>query len=212
MNFSTDRDLLAIEPGVFEDVLFASQKRLHVTDALVSGTTLLSMQADFVSAGVDTGSVVLVNGVAHEVLERTNANALQVSLPRTLTTDPGIPGGDGTAMEVIARTFSPQADLVHFGLLTLIGIDPDEPDGELNESSVLSLELMARIEALGTLEVIYAGAASATGNTETLLEKAGTYRRRFRQACAAATVSLDTDGDGLPDRRVALGTTRLSRA
>jgi hypothetical protein len=211
MNFSTDRDLLAIEPAVFEDVPFAAQKRLHVMDASVSGTTLTSVAADFVSAGVGAGSVVLINSVAHEVLGQTDANTLEVSLPRSHASDPGIPGGNGSGMELVAYTFGPQAELVHDGLLRLIGIDPDDQDSGLTESSVLSVSLMARIEALGTLEVVYSGAASLVGENDTLLLKAGEYRRRFRQACTGATVSLDTDGDGLVDRRLPLGTVRFTR-
>lgn len=212
MNFSTDRDLLAIEPAVFEDVPFAAQKRLRVADASVSGTTLTSAGADFVTAQVDAGSVVLIAGLAFEVLSRTDANTLVISLPRTHITDPGIPGGDGIGLELIARTFAPQAELVHDSLLRLVGIDPEDADAALTESSILSVALMARIEALGTLERVYAGAASLLGDNDTLLMKAGEYRGRFRRACAGAVVSLDTDGDGLADRRLPLGTTRFTRA
>jgi hypothetical protein len=204
MNFSTDRDLLAIEPAVFEDVPFTAQKRLRVADASVSGTTVTSASADFVAAQVDAGSVVLIAGLAFEVLSRTDANTIEVSLPRTHKTDLGIPGGDGAELELIVRTFAPQAELVHDSLLRLIGIDPEDADAELTESAVLSVALMARIEALGTLELVYAGAASLVGDNDTLLMKAGEYRRRFRQACAGAVVSLDTDGDGLADQRLPL--------
>jgi hypothetical protein len=212
MNFSTDRDLLAIEPAVFEDVPFAAQRRLNVSDGSASGVTLTSASADFVSAQVDAGAVVLVGGVAHEVLARIDASTLAVSLPRTHTNDPGIPSGDGTGLDVVVQTFSPQSGLVHDGLLRFIGIDTDDPDPDLTESAVLSLSLMARLEALGTLEMVYSGAASLVGDNDTLLMKAGEYRRRFRQACAGATLSLDTDGDGLADKRLSLGTIRLTRA
>lgn len=211
MNFSNDRDLLAIEPAVFEDVPFTAQKRLQVSDASISGTTLTSDIADFVSTGVDAGSVVLINGVVHEVMERTDANTLEVSLPRSHTSDAGVPGGDGTGLDLVARTFGPQAELVHDGLLRLIGIDPDDPGAELSEASVLSVALMARIEALGTLEAVYAGAASLVGDNDTLLMKAGLYRRRFRQACTRATVLLDTDGDGQADEHLPLGSVCLRR-
>ncbi len=211
MNFSSDRDLLAIEPAVFEDVPFTAQKRLQVTDASVSGTTLTSTAADFVSTGVAAGSVVMINGIAHEVVERTDANTLEVSLPRSHTSDPGIPGGDGTGLNLIAQTFGPQAELVHDGLLRLIGVDPDNPDADISESSVLSVTLMARIEALGTLELIYSAAASLVGDNDALLMKAGEYRRRFRQACTRAIVLLDMDGDGQADEQLSLGNVRLRR-
>ena len=212
MTFSTDRDLLAIEPAVFEDVPFVAQRRLSVADGVVSGTTLTSGGADFDAAQVDVGSVVLVAGVAHEVLARVDANTLTVSLPRTHKTDPAIPGGDGTALEVTAQTFAPQAELIHDGLLRLLGIDPDDAGAAIDESAIISVSLMTRLEALGTLEVVYSGAASLVGDNDTLLMKAGEYRRRFRQACAGASVSLDTDGDGVVDERLSLGTIRFQRS
>ena len=73
MNFSTDRDLLALEPNVFNDVPLTSQRRLSVTDAAITGTTLASASADFVAAQVETGSVVLVNNNPLEVLARVDA-------------------------------------------------------------------------------------------------------------------------------------------
>ena len=211
MNFSTDRDLLAIEPAVFEDVPFAAQQRVNITDGSVTGTTLTSATADFVAAQADQGSVLLIGGVAYEVLARIDANTLTISLPRSNAVDSAIPGGDGTGLGVTARTFAPQAQLVHDGLLKVIGIEPEDPDGELTESAILTLSRMAQVEALGTLERVYSGAASLIGDNETLLMKAGEYRRRFREACASTTVLLDIDGDGLPERRVRLGTIRLTR-
>jgi len=212
MSFSTDRDLLAVEPAIFEDVPFAAQRRLNVADGVVSGITLTSAGGDFAAAQVDVGAVVLIAGTAHEVLARVDANTLTVSLPRAHKTDPGIPGGDGVSLEVVVQTFAPQAELIHDGLLRLLGIDPDDPDSSLDESAIISLSLMARLEALGTLETVYSGAASIVGDNDTLLMKAGEYRRRFRQACAGAHVSLDTDGDGVTDERLSLGTIRFQRS
>jgi len=96
MNFSTDRDLILLEPNLFRDVPMLSQQRLGITDAIITATTLTSATADFVTAQVDGGSVVLVGEVAHEVVARIDANTLTISLPRTALTDSPIPSGDGS--------------------------------------------------------------------------------------------------------------------
>lgn len=211
MNFSTDRDLLTLEPHVFRDVPFLSQQRVSVTDGVIAGTTLTSASADFVASQVEAGSVVLVNDVAHEVISRTDANTLSISLPRASLTDAAIPSGDGSALTVMARTFDLQASLVHDSLLRLIGIEPDDPDNELTEDSVVSLGLMHRLEALGTLERIYSSAFALVGDNAALREKAREYRRRFQAACATATILIDIDGDGFADSRRTLGVIRLHR-
>lgn len=212
MNFSTDRDLLLYEPTLFSDLTWVSQQRLSVADGEVTGTTLLSAEADFDSAQIETGSVVLMNSTPVEVLERVDAMTLTVSLLRTRTSDPALPPGDVSSATVVARTFAPQAELVCGSLLRMLGLDADDPDQPLGADAVVSLSLMARLEALGTLERVFSSAAALTGDNDALLFKAAAYRRRFMEAAARCPVQIDTTGDGLPDEKRYLGVSRLTRA
>lgn len=211
MNFSTDRDLLAFDPAVFNELPFATQQRLSVADADLDGTTLTSPTADFHAAGVDAGSVVLIATVPHEVLARIDAMALIVSRLRSSTTDPAIPGTDGQNLSVVVRTLEPQAALVNAMLLRTLGIDVDDPSAELTEESVLSLSLMARLEALGTLQLAYAAAATVAGDNAGLRTKADQFGVRFAKERLAASVLIDRNGDGLPDERRCFGTLRMQR-
>jgi hypothetical protein len=212
MNFASDRDLLAYEPTVFSDVPFVAQQRLSVADAEVTGTILFSLSADFVAAQAEAGSVVLIDGRPFEVLARVDEATLTVSLPRANTTDPAIPGGDGTSLPLTVRTFAPQAALVRDALLRMLGIDEADATNGLDEEAVVSLGAMARLEALGTLERVYSSAAALTGNNDLHLLKAGEYRRRFLAAAARSPIRVDTNGDGLPDEQRYLGLMRLTRA
>ncbi len=211
MNFSSDRDLLIEEPMLFADLPFASQQRVSVVDGILSGTTLTSATADFEAAAVGAGDVVLIGGVAHEVLSRSDAHTLQVSLLRTRSTDAAIASSDGQNLAVQVRTFGPQAVIVHDELLRLLGIDADDPEEELNEDSIVSLSLMARLETLGTLALVYAGGAAVVGDNENLRSKQEEYQRRFRQQIARAVVLIDADGDGFADQQRRLGVVRLER-
>ena len=211
MNFSTDRDLLVLEPNVFRDVPFVSQQRLRVSDGAISGTTLTSASADFAAAEVDAGSVVLVDNRPLEVVSRNDANTLTVSLARGSMAGAALPPGDGTDLDVAMRTFAPQAALVHDTLLRLVGIDPDDPDAAIDEDAIVSLGLMARLEALGTLERVYSAAVAIAGDNESLLQKADQSRRAFHIALERANVLLDTDGDGHADTQRRPGLIRLVR-
>ncbi|MEM8737674.1 MAG: hypothetical protein AAGG38_04250 [Planctomycetota bacterium] len=212
MNFSTDRDLLALEPMLFHDVPWLGQQRVNADDGYVTDTTLSSAGSDFVAAQVETGGVVLVDRKACEVISREDGQTLSVSLLRDRLADAAVPVGDGGPLPVVVRTFAPQAGLVHDGLLRLLGIDADSTDPDaLTEEAVVSLSVMARLEALGTLERVYSGAAALTGDNQMLVYKAGEYRRRFRHATAQASVLLDTNGDGHADERRRLGMVRLQR-
>ena len=211
MNFSTDRDLLLYEPTLFNYLPWVCQQRLSVTDGEVNGTTLTSADADFEAAQVDTGSVVLVNKTPIEVLARTDTMTLSVSLPRARTTDAAIPMGDVSSAITVARTFAPQAELVCASLLRMLGLDVTDPAESLGADAVVSLSLMARLEALGTLERVFSSAAALTGDNDTLLFKAAEYRRRLLEAAARCPVQIDTTGDGLPDEKRYLGVGRLTR-
>jgi len=211
MNFSTDRDLLVIEPNVFRDVPLVGQQRLKVADGIITGTVLTSMSADFVGAQADAGGVVLIDGVPHEIINRVDANTLTVSLPRVGIADPVIPSGDDVGLEVIIRSYAPQAALVHDVLLRLIGVDPDDPNSDVTEDAVVSQDLMARLEALGTLERVYSASVVLVGDNQEAKKKAEDFGRRFNAACRASTVLLDTDGDGYADVRRGLGVIWYSR-
>jgi len=193
MSFATDRDLLMYEPSVFHDVPLASQQRVRVTDATVSGTALTSSSADFEAAGVGVGGVVLVNGIAHEVVSRTDANTLSVSLPRESTDDEAIAPPAGTAMEAVCRTFAPQIAAVGLELLTALGIDPDDADSSVTEDDILSLSTMVQLEALGTLACIYRGTIAISGDNAGVRAKAEDYERRFGQACRAVNVRIEVN-------------------
>lgn len=211
MNFSTDRDLLMYEPTLFNDVPWVSQQRLSVSDGEVSGTALLSAEADFETSQVDAGMIALIDGVPVEVIERLDESTLTVSLPRARTTDTALAPGDGSSKSVIVRTFSPQAGLVCDALLRMLGLDGDDPDQPLGADAVVSLSLMARLETLGTLERVYSSAAALSGENDMLLFKAAAYRRRLLEAASRSAVQVDTNGDGLPDEKRYLGLSRLTR-
>ena len=212
MTFSTDRDLLLIEPHVFRDVPLMSQQLLEITDASITGTTLASATADFAAAQLDVGSVVLIqdSDTACEVIEVVNANTLSVSLPRADPNTAAIPVGDGSGLTVVARTFAPQAAMAHGLLLRLTGMDHDVEE-EITAESIVSTSVMAHLEALGTLELVYAAASTLTGDNDEVTAKATQYRQRFNQAFREARVLIDVDGDGVVDEERNFGLINLHR-
>ena len=212
MSFSTDRDLLSLEPNLFADAVFASQERLSVPDGAISDTTLTSASADFEAAQVESGDIVLVAAVPCEVIQRVNATTLTISKLRGQLADAAIPPGDGTDLAVVHRTFAPQAKAVHDALLARLGIDVGDQDATLTEDAIVALGLMSRLETLGTLARVYAAAIVPGGShNATLQQKADDYRRRFDLACRTAVVLLDLDGDGRADASRDLGVIELHR-
>jgi hypothetical protein len=211
MNFSTDRDLLIYEPTLFQDVPWASQERAHVTDAVTSGTTLTSVNGDFASAAVGVGHVVMIDQTPYEVISRLSSTELKISRLRARLTDEALPVPPGSEQVAIVRTFEPQAAMLHEQLLHLLGLESERGSARVTEQAIISVSVMARLEALGTLERVFSGAAAMTGDNEALHRKATEYREQFAHALRRATILLDVDGDGRVDQRRSFSDPRLTR-
>lgn len=209
MNFSTDRDLLVLEPSIFHDMPFIAQQRIRATDAAITGVTLSSASSNFTTAQIGAGSVVLVANQAFEVLARIDDHTLTISMPRNAAADGAIPSTiTGTNQALVARTFAPQAALVADTLLRMIGLDPDDPR---RHDTIVSVGTMSMLEALGTLERIYSAATAVNQTDVSIRFKAADYRKRFGAACRSARVLIDTDHDGLGDVTRQPGVANLTR-
>jgi hypothetical protein len=211
MPFATDRDLLMFEPNLFNDVAFAAQQRVSVTDGVVAGTTLTSASADFEAAQLDAGGVVLVADEPLEVVARTDANTLTVSKLRADADDDAIPPAAGSDLTVVAQSFAPQIALAHDALLRLLDLPPEDSDDDLDSSSVLSLPLMRQLEAMAVLQMIYTAAATPGSDNTELIRRAELYADRFAALLERATVLIDVDADGDADERRQPGVASLVR-
>ena len=211
MNFATDRDLLMFEPHLFRDVPLISQQRLNSNDAQLASGVLICGSANFVSLGVTVGDVVLANDQPLEVLARTDAQTLSVSLIRADITHAAIPPADAGQITLVIRSFQPQITLVHNTLLRLIGIDPQDPDATFGADAIVSTSLMAKLETLGALEHIYTASFALTGENQTVQTKADHYHKQFQQALAQANISIDVDADGQVDRQAQPAVAKLIR-
>ncbi|HYC99839.1 MAG TPA: hypothetical protein VEB22_01310 [Phycisphaerales bacterium] len=190
--FALDIDLLVLEPNLFADAGWSAQ-RLTSAVATLSGTTLTLAGADLVAASVDAGCVALLNGVPLEVVARTGAGTLTVSLVRWGRTGPAIPpvGLSGGGCEVY--TFRPQIAMVHRHILRLLGL------GEGEEAAVTNAPEFTTYEALLALHAVYSSAGAAAPAGSPLADRATQFRLRAAAERTRLAALVDTDGDGLAD-------------
>lgn len=196
--FAHDRDLLAIEPNVFNEVSWIGQRLVKGAGDLGDGVlTLSTFDRDFVVAGVDAGHVVVVNNVACEVVERISATEVALSRVRASVDAAAVWPADVTGASVEVRTFGPQIGMTHDLVLRLLGFENAEVPGVLGEGAVVNGAALARVEALGALHLVYGAAGSLSGPGSALWERAEMYRRRFAAERQTAAARVDTDGDGV---------------
>ena len=83
----------------------------------------------------------------------------------------------------------------------MLGLEPsgEAADGELDEGAVVNPRALARLEALGALHLIHAGASAGQEPDSPAARRAELYRLRFAAERGAVVAKLDTDGDGVAD-------------
>lgn len=216
MPFSTDRDLLVLEPALFRDVAWSAQTRLTSSSVLVTGTTLTGATSNFVAAKIAPGMVALVNDAPLEILGVDSETTLTVSRLRDDEDAEAIPPLPVSGASLRIATFGPQREIVCRQLLAALGLDPAPADGAFapgpTAADVLNTRDVALVEALGALHLILSSAAAMVGETSTLWTKAAHYRDRFDRARGRLSVLLDLNHDGVGDATRRVAVTHLTRA
>ncbi len=206
MAFVTDRDLMVLEPNVFRDIVFEAQTLATASDGAVSGTTLTSAGSDFASAGVETGAVAVVDGVALEVVERLSATSLSVSRLRADASGALVPPTAGTDLSVRVSTFGQQIAESEARALRSLGLSDAVVEGETVAEALVGAGLV-RLIALGALELVYAAASTRAEASDPNWARSVWYGQRAGAELRRVGARLDSNADGLADavRRVQPG-------
>lgn len=194
-----DKDLLALEPGLFRDASWVGQ-RLVVGTASVSATTLTltSQDVNFEQAGVGAGSVVLIDNEPAEVIARTSATVLTVSKLRAGGDEPSIPLPTASAAAVRVFTFRPQLELVQRQVLRMLGLEPDAPApaGQPTTEHIANPEALRPVIAVGAVHLALVAASALSGELSPLRQRADMYRRMYALQRERLVVRFDMQGDG----------------
>ena len=198
--FAADRDLLVLAPNLFRDVSWVGQTLVAGTGSITSTALVMTSQTQgFDVAGVDAGNVVVVNGVAYEVVSRITGSVLSVSVPRGDASDMPVAPLPTTSTQVSVVTFAPQIVQVHRQVLRMLGIDPDEPEATRSEGAVSNPGALRRREALGAMHLVLAAASGPAGPESPLALRAEMYAARFSEERRRVSARIDLDGDGVAD-------------
>lgn len=197
--FSKDRDLVVHEPGLMRDVGWAGQRRLSVIGG-ISGTQLTIQSGSLIDAGVESGHVVVFDGITLEIVSVESATTATVSLMRADVTGPAIPPLEAATRTVLVNDFSAQRSIVHRHVLTMLGVDPTGEDVfGVDETMITNAGAMNRLETLGTLHLIYAGASAPSRANDRFAQRADLYRERYQRERESVIAMIDTDGDGIAE-------------
>lgn len=197
MLLCTDTDLVRVEPNVFSEIQWLSQRLVKATGT-VSGTTLTisSPDVNFDGAQLTAGMIVLVAGVAHEVVAKLSAATATISRVRPTSADAPLTPAPVSGVEVIVATMMPQAAAVSERIFRMFGLKPAPGAGD---ATFVDAGEVTRLAALLTLAAAYSAAASISGDDSPAGKRAAKYRELAREERRIVTARIDTDGDGIAD-------------
>jgi len=213
MPLISDRDLLILEPDLFRDVGFLAQRVINATGSITSGKLNVT-GADFVTAGVNVGHVIVHGQTPLEVIFRNSASQLTVSLLRAATTDPVITPPNASTAPAIVFTFAPQIAAAHAAVLAMLGLPaagtaaPGTPD----ETAITNPHELRMLAALLSLSLIWSAAAAVSGPHSNAASRAEQYRQRAARERSSVIARLDIDGDGLADAQRSAAAAAFARA
>lgn len=197
--FAKDRDLVLIEPGLFRDVAWNGQRLLSGTGDLNAASLTLT-SGSFLDGGIGAGHIVLIDSVPMEIVSIDSPLVATVSIIRNDENSNIVPGKSVSGAVVEVFTFGPQIEIVHRQILSMVGIDVDDPDG-LGEAAVTNPGALVLLESLGALHLIYASAGAPGRGGEAFLDRAKVYQQRFSTQRGQVVALIDLDGDGIAETR-----------
>lgn len=209
--FCTDTDLLRWEPHIASEASFSAQTLLTTTGS-VSGTTLTIASGSLTTNRIRAGFVACLSGsiyggfpiVSIDSSTTCTLSAVYDGLDET----PAIPVMPKTAtdLDVVIRSFFPQRKIVSDLLSRMAGVEPN------SDAILLNVEEFRKPCVLGTLHMIYSAMATASfENRADLLIRAELYERLYRKSLRGIVAVVDTDGDGIPNRKQPLRVIHFAR-
>lgn len=198
--FTSDRDLLTLEPGLFRDASWVGQQLARGEARITSGHAL------FTAGGINRdaalpGMVLVIGRIPLEIISVIDDTEVEVSLLRTDVAAPVIVPTDMTAAPALCTTFQPQIALAHRQILAMLGLAPSgaETFETFNEDAITNPRDLTLLESLGALNLIFSGLAAAAGPDSLAWQKADMYAKRFARERFRAHAKIDTNNDGQPD-------------
>lgn len=186
--FATDTDLFVFDPTPFTEFTHLGRHLLRATGQ-IEGDLLTLSQPDIPlsSTRAGVGDVMLIAGLALELMSAVEANEVSVCLPRARGEAASLPPPFATQVGVVV-SFAAQRTLVARRMLHLAGIDPDDTD---TIARITNGPALADVQVLGTLALLYRTAGVLLPEEAPINIRARDLQRAFEQMRERVAIRLD---------------------
>jgi hypothetical protein len=213
--YSRDVDILRYEPALFGELHLPSQVIMQASGGKLEGSKFTVGEADFVDGSVEAGGVIYLKSAdgaidgTYEIVSIESQRELTVSVVRAEGQEDIIEAGQGQEVSYRVVTYRPQAQEAGIRLAEYLGIKPCV-EGDIEEGKVLESLEIRRLSVFLVLANLYAMLGGEGGN-EDYWKKSEHYTRLFEKAKERLKVGIDLDSDGVSDKIVHGGASRLVR-
>lgn len=213
--FCQDRDLLAVEPMIYLLGHATCTTLAQGSDATISNATMTAADADFVTAGVAPGMVLVTSettspeGDAWEIVSVDSATTLTVSVLRADATDATIPPPDATDLTYFVR--STQAQIASASSRLADDLRCLAESAGIVASDFSDSPQLSRATVFATLASLFRARADNARPHDANWIKADYYRAEFDRARLRLRLDTDVDANGLTENTRTLGHVHLRR-
>lgn len=211
--FASDRTLLALEPTLFRDVAFLSQRlTAGVCSTSESTLTASTLDPDFLTAGTRPGHIITIDEVSYEIAEVSGSDTLKISRLRERDDGELIPPPTLTSRPFSIHTFGPQLVLAHAQVLNMLSLAPSGSASHLiSEDALLNKADFATFEAHLALRHLLTSAGTLSRDTPALATLRSSLDAAIRTAHQTLIAHIDLNADGTPDSQRRLNIQYLTR-
>lgn len=197
-----DRDVVVIEPNLYRDVIFASQRLARGTCEIVEfsfGATDSDVSLD--TSGIVPGDVVVAGGVAYEIMAMGGATDLTISRVREDREGPLVMPPSLGPLSFHVATIRPQLRCARELVLRMAGIPAygEAVAGSPRAENVTNARDLISAQVYAALAMVYSALGAGQGNEGAMNQRAALMQRRFEFEAERTGVLVDLNGDGKPD-------------
>ncbi|HUW55619.1 MAG TPA: hypothetical protein VMZ92_03220 [Planctomycetota bacterium] len=203
-NFSTDEDLLKLEPELFRVHFHPSQLLTEGTDGVIrhSGSSVVfsSATADFINGGATSGHVLVLSKTSSNAIVYGEAYPVKSVEASTTALLEAKPGAMPTASSITFSmpTFGPQHEDAHFLLCDSLDIDDNDLNTENDEADLYNRRQLRQASCARVMEIFYMGQSAA--DDDFYWNKSTFWNGEYGRAMQRLKLKWDADGDSDPER------------
>jgi hypothetical protein len=196
--FSTDVDIMRIEPMLFSEWNLSGEVVSAGAGGVVAGGKFTAANASFIAAGIEPGYVVYLSNAANtinnrfEIISVDSATQLTVSVARADFNDPPRVPAPATDINYRVCSYAAQANIAFHRLCARFAITPEEAE------TIDNIHTLSEASTYLTMSIAFSAIATRDAYSPDLIAKSEKYARAYLSSLEHVRFIVEIDGFLVP--------------